>query len=81
MEEKQNIQIARRWLEFENTGLHIESIDQFKNSYHSLSYRMAIQKLEAIIRQNFWGQKGKVYNDPVNILAFVGGRGSGKSSA
>ena len=80
MEEKQNIQIARRWLEFENTGLHIESIDQFKNSYHSLSYRMAIQKLEAIIRQNFWGQKGKVYNDPVNILAFVGGRGSGKSS-
>lgn len=80
MEEKQNVQIARRWLEFENTGLHIESIDQFNGSYHSLAYRMAIQKLEAIIRQNFWGQKGKVYNDPVNILAFVGGRGSGKSS-
>lgn len=66
----------RLWIQFENTGLHIDKIEKFDDSYHKLVYRTAFQKLEEIV-DNF--QKNK-NNELINILSFIGERGSGKSS-
>lgn len=66
----------RLWIQFENTGLHIDKIENFDDSYHKLVYRTALQKIEEII-ENF--DKNKT-NELINILSFIGERGSGKSS-
>ena len=66
----------RLWIQFENTGLHIDKIENFDDSYHKLVYRTALQKIEEII-ENFDKNKN---NELINILSFIGERGSGKSS-
>lgn len=60
----------RLWIQFENTGLHIDKIEKFDDSYHKLVYRTAFQKLEEIV-DNF--QKNK-NNELINILSFIGER-------
>lgn len=67
------------WIQFENTGLHLDRIENFDISYHRSVYKTAMQKLEEII-ENFEENKNK-NNELINILAFIGERGSGKSSA
>ena len=42
----------RLWIQFENTGLHIDKIEKFDDSYHKLVYRTALQKMEEIV-ENF----------------------------
>ena len=67
----------KRWLQFNNTGIYKENIQNFIFSYHENAYKTAFKKLEDIIKKNF---SQKDYNNPLNVLTFIGGRGSGKTS-
>lgn len=70
-----------RWkLKIGNTGIYKEDVQNFKASYHESTYRMAFTMLEHIIHENFENSDMKEYNNPANILSFIGGRGSGKTS-
>lgn len=70
-----------RWkLKIGNTGIYKEDVQNFKVSYHESTYRMAFTMLEHIIHENFENSDMKDYNNPANILSFIGGRGSGKTS-
>lgn len=70
-----------RWkLKIGNTGIYKEDVQNFKASYHESTYRMAFTMLEHIIHENFENNDMKEYNNPANILSFIGGRGSGKTS-
>ena len=77
---KSKKQMDRWWLEFRDTGVYKEGIETIDKSFHTTVYRMAFQKLGDIIERNFEKKEIKTYNNPVNVLAFIGDRGSGKSS-
>lgn len=80
MEEKQKTTLERKLLKIRNTGYYKENIEEFSGSYHANAYRMIVKMLEDIINNNFCNREIEEYNNPVNVLSFVGGRGSGKSS-
>lgn len=70
-------------LQIEGLAVKVEKADKFENSYYSFEYERAFRALLSILQEDEAAYSNGNYNkdESYNIIAFVGTRGSGKSSA
>lgn len=66
----------------------LESVKEFESSYYSNVYRNAYKLVneiiienQSIVKENEYMMKSDIRNQVCNTISFIGGRGSGKSSA
>lgn len=77
-----------REISFTSYGVHYEKMEEFEKSCFSNVYRMAFQQLDDIIvngqneeREQRYGRSLDRYEEYTNVISFIGGRGTGKTSA
>ena len=68
-------------LQIEGTGIKIEDTKNFEKSYYSYEYERAFRVLSSIIKKDSHNKDSLNKDESYNIIAFVGTRGTGKSSA